>query len=77
MIEEFHREIKQLTGVEACQWRKARIQRNHIACTLLVWNRLKMIAYQTRKTVYQIKHGMFSNYLVEQLKYPSVQMSLA
>ena len=76
-IEEFHREIKQLTGVEACQCRKARIQRNHIACALLVWNRLKMIAYQTGKTVYQIKHGMFSNYLIEQLKYPSVQMSLA
>ena len=76
-IEEFHREIKQLTGVEACQCRKARIQRNHIACALLVWNRLKMIAYQTGKTVYQIKHDMFSNYLIEQLKYPSVQMSLA
>jgi hypothetical protein len=76
-IEEFHRGLKQLTGVEACQCRKARIQRNHIACALLVWNRLKMIAYQTGKTVYQIKHGMFSNYLIEQLKYPSVQMSLA
>jgi hypothetical protein len=33
---EFHRELKQLTGVEACQCRKARIQRNHIACALLV-----------------------------------------
>ncbi len=31
-IEEFHREIKQLTGVESCQCRKARIQRNHINC---------------------------------------------
>lgn len=76
-IEEFHREIKQLTGIEACQCRKARIQRHHIACALLVWNRLKMIAYQTGKTVYQIKHGMFSSYLIEQLKHPSVQMSLA
>lgn len=76
-IEQFHRELKQLTGVEACQCRKARIQRNHIACALLVWNRLKMIAYQTGKTVYQIKHGMFSYYLIEQLKHPSVQMSLA
>jgi hypothetical protein len=34
-IEEFHRELKQLTGVEACQCRKARIQRNHFACALL------------------------------------------
>ncbi|CAA9333441.1 Mobile element protein [uncultured Leptolyngbya sp.] len=76
-IEEFHRELKQLTGVEACQCRKARIQRNHIACALLVWSRLKTIAYQTGKTVYQIKHGMLSDYLIEQLKHPSVQMSLA
>jgi hypothetical protein len=28
-IEEFHRELKQLTGIESCQCRKARIQRNH------------------------------------------------
>ncbi|YAG16740.1 Transposase IS4-like domain-containing protein [Nostoc sp. DSM 114161] len=28
-IEEFHREIKQLTGIESCQCRKARLQRNH------------------------------------------------
>ncbi len=76
-IEEFHRELKQLTGVEACQCRKARIQRNHIACALLVWSRLKMLAYQTGKTVYQIKHGMLSDYLIEQLKHPSVQMTLA
>jgi len=76
-IEEFHRELKQLTGVEACQCRKARIQRNHIACALLVWTRLKSIAYQSGKTVYQIKHGMLSNYLIAQLKHPSVQMTLA
>ncbi len=31
-IEEFHREIKQLTGIESCQYRKAHLQRNHIAC---------------------------------------------
>ncbi|CAA9568563.1 Mobile element protein [uncultured Synechococcales cyanobacterium] len=76
-IEEFHRELKQLTGAEACQCRKARIQRNHIACALLVWSRLKTISYQTGKTIYQTKHGMLSNYLIEQLKHPSVQMSLA
>jgi hypothetical protein len=34
-IEEFHRGVKQLTGLEACQCRKARIQRNHIACAIL------------------------------------------
>lgn len=81
-IEEFHRELKQLTGVEACQCRKAGVptcgsQRNHIACALLVWSRLKVIAYQTGKMIYRIKHGMLSDYLTEQLKHPSVQMTLA
>jgi Transposase DDE domain len=76
-IEEFHRELKQLTGVEACQCRKARIQRNHIACALLVWSRLKTMVYQTGRTVYQIKHGLLSDYLIAQLKHPAVQMTLA
>ena len=75
-IEEFHREIKQLTGIENCQCRKSRIQRNHIACALLVWVRLKNIAYQTHQTIYHIKHNLLSNYLIEQLKRPNIPMFL-
>ena len=74
-IEEFHREIKQLTGIESCQCRKARLQRNHIACAMLVWLRLKHLAYKTGETVYQIKHNLLSNYLIEQLKRPDIMMS--
>lgn len=76
-IEEFHREAKQLTGIERCQCRARRIQRNHIACAMLVWSRLKHLAYQSGRTVYQIKHGLLHDYLVQQLKNPSVQMVLA
>ena len=54
-IEQSHPEIKQLTGIEKCQCRKARIQRNHIACAVLVWIRLTQIARKTMTTVYQIK----------------------
>jgi len=75
-IEEFHRELKQLTGIESCQCRKARIQRNHIACAILVWLRLKDIAYKTGLTIYQIKYGLFSNYLIQQLKRPDIFMCL-
>jgi Transposase DDE domain len=73
-VEEFHRELKQLTGIESCQCRKGRIQRNHIACAILVWLRLKDLAYKTGQTIYQIKHGLLSNYLVQQLKRPAVPM---
>ena len=76
-IEEYHREIKQLTGIEACQCRKARIQRNHIACALLVWTRLKNLAYQRQTTIYQIKYGLLHDYLVQQLKRPDVKMAFA
>ena len=76
-IEEFHREAKQLTGIEACQCRASRIQRNHIACAMLVWSRLKHLAYQSGQTIYRIKRGLLHDYLVQQLKNPSVEMVLA
>ncbi len=76
-IEQLHREAKQVTGLESCQCRKARIQRNHIACALLVWCRFKELMYETKRTVYQIKHGQLSDYLIAQLKNPSVKMRLA
>jgi hypothetical protein len=76
-IEEFHREAKQLTGIERCQCRASRIQRNHISCALLVWSRLKHLAYQSGRTIYQIKHGLLRDYLVQQLKNPTVRMVLA
>jgi len=52
-VEQFHREIKQLTGIEKCQCRKARIQRNHIACAVLVWVKMTAIARKACTTVYQ------------------------
>ena len=76
-IEQFHRELKQTTGIEKNQCRKARIQRNHIACAMLVWLRLADLARQTGQTVYRIKHGLLDNYLRQQLKHPSVKMRLA
>lgn len=76
-VEQHYREAKGVTGIEECQCRRGRIQRNHIACALLVWTRLKHLSYQTGRTVYQIKHGLLHDYLVQQLKTPSVQMILA
>lgn len=76
-IEQFHRELKQTTGIEKNQCRKARIQRNHIARAMLVWLRLTDLARQTQQTVYRIKHGLLDNYLCQQLKNPSVKMRFA
>jgi len=76
-IEQFHRETKQLTGLEGCQCRKARIVRNHIGCAILVWVRLKQLAWETHQTIYKVKHGLLSDYLRQQLKSPTVTMVLA
>jgi len=76
-VEQFHRETKQLTGLEGNQCRKARIVRNHIGCAILVWVQLNRVAVETHKTVYQVKHGLLSDYLRQQLKSPSIQMCLA
>ena len=76
-IEQLHRESKQVTGLERCQCRKARIQRHHIGCAFLVWVRLKELAAHTGRTVYQLKHGLLDEYLIQQLREPSLRMVLA
>ena len=76
-VEQLPREVKQVTGLERCQCRVGRIQRNHIAGAMLVWCRFKELAYATGRTSYQIKFGQLSDYLIGQLKSPSVKMALA
>ena len=76
-VEQHYREVKGITGIDECQCRKGRIQRNYIACALLVWIRLKTLAYETGRTVYQIKHGLLHDYLVQQLKSPAIKMVFA
>lgn len=71
-IEQFHREAKQLTGLEACQCRLARSQRNHINLALRVWTRLKSLAYSSKKTVYQLKQGLLDAYMNRELAKPTL-----
>ena len=76
-VEQFHRETKQLTGIEGNQCRKARILRNHIGGAILVWVRLKQVAVETGRTLYRVKYDRLDDYLRQQLKSPTVQMYLA
>lgn len=72
IVEQLHREDKQLTGIECCQCRLERSQRNHIAIANLVWLRLKRLAYNSKKTVYQLKFSLLDEYMVQQLKNASL-----
>ena len=74
-IEQFHREAKQLTGLENCQCRLPRIVRNHIASAFLVWVHLMRKAYETAQTLYQVKKGLLSEYLCQQLKSPMIKIA--
>lgn len=75
LIEQFHREAKQLTGLQACQCRLARSQRNHIALALRTWTSLKRVAYQTGRTVYQLKQGLLGDYLRRELAQPTLRFA--
>jgi hypothetical protein len=76
-IEQFHRELKQLTGSEKCQCRKARSQRNHLGYCYLAWLSLKVRATELQLTLYQVRQRIFDDFLTAVLKQPSIPAYLA
>jgi hypothetical protein len=71
-IEQLHRELKQLTGSQKCQCRKARSQRNHLACCYFAWLTLKVRAAQVGTSLYQVRANLFSDFLRSQLRNPAL-----
>jgi len=71
-VEELHRSLKQLTGSERCQCRKARSQRNHLACCYHAWLSLKVQAKRLGKTLYQVHSDLLRDYLRAELASPHV-----
>lgn len=76
-IEQYHREGKQMLGMEKCQCRKARAQKNHIGCAILAWHCLTKLARKLKTNVYALKNSLLSEYMKEELKNPSIPMSFA
>lgn len=74
-IEQYHREIKQVLGIEKCQCRKARAQRNHIACAILAWLHLGKIAKKFNTTIYSLKKRLLSEYMRKELQSPTIRMT--
>jgi len=44
---------------------------------MLVGAKLKQVARQSGQTIYQVKIGLLSDYMIAQLKHPSIPMTLA
>ena len=72
-IEQMHRELKQLVGTEKCQCRKARSQRNHLACCYLAWLSLKVAANKAGDTLYARRASLFREFLRAQLRDPTIR----
>jgi DDE superfamily endonuclease len=71
-VEELHRGVKQLTGSQACQCRKARSQRNHLACCYHAWVSLKVKADAEGTTIYQVRAALLHDYLRAELRQPRI-----
>lgn len=54
-IEQFHRGIKQFSGIERCQARSRRAQRNHIGLALRAFLRLEVHSYKTGISWFEAK----------------------
>jgi hypothetical protein len=76
-IEQFHRELKALTGSEKCQCRTARSQRNHLGYCYLAWLSLKVRAHQLGLTVYQVRQRIFDDFLTAALQCPPIPAYLS
>jgi len=71
-VEQLHRELKQLTGIEKCQCRKQRAQRNHIACCYQAWLAIKVKAGIVGKTLYALVHDLLYEFLRAELRDPRI-----
>lgn len=57
-IEEYHRGLKQHTGIEGCQARHPRAQRNHIGLAIRTFVRLEVHRFRTGVTWFEAKMGL-------------------
>ncbi len=57
-IEEYHRGLKQFTGVERCQVRAERGQRNHIGCAIRAFVRLEYHRFTTGVSWFAAKYAI-------------------
>ncbi len=67
-IEVFHRELKQTCGLEQCQARASRAQRNHIVLSVLTWIKQAALRKQYNISFYQQQWNTIKDAIAQQLK---------
>ena len=73
-IEEYHRGLKQTTGIEKCQARTQRSQRNHIFCSIISFVALEI--QRTKKNIswYQAKQRIIQHAMRQYMLKPSISL---
>lgn len=73
-IEEYHRGLKQTTGIEMCQSTTARAQRTHIFCSILSFLALEKKRLEDKITWYEAKRRIIADALFLYLKAPMIPL---
>lgn len=67
-IEVFHRELKQTCGLEHCQARTSRAQRNHIVLSVLTWIKQTALRKQYQISFYHQQWNTIKDAIAHQMK---------
>ena len=73
-IEEYHRGLKQTTGIEMCQSTTGRAQRTHIFCSILSFLALEKKRLEENITWYEAKRKIIADALFFYLKQPLIPL---
>lgn len=73
-IEVFHRELKQCCGLEKCQARTGRSQRNHIVLSVLTWINQRKLRALYGSSIYKLKWNVVKYAIKNHL---SIKLNLA
>lgn len=76
-VEEYHRGLKQTTGIENCQTRNPRSQRTHIFCSLLSYVALELKRVETGVSWYRLKEDLITNAMRYYLQKPTISLEFA
>lgn len=76
-VEEYHRGLKQITGIEECQARTARIQRNHFFCCMVAFLALEAKRITEGTSWYESKYLIVKDAIKFYLKSPTISLNFA
>ncbi len=69
-IEQYHREVKQTTGIAKCQARNAKAQRKHIVTSILAWIVMHAQACAKNTNIYQLKNRPLKDFQMQMWRRP-------